>query len=248
MNGISDESAEMPVQRPKAPAMRLLSARWLPPLILAIMLLAGFTWLGVQQQQMEQASVQQQRDTAVKLAEMQQQQTWLLDYYNAMSTLLANNNLIQAQVNDEVALVADARTQEVLSQLDADHKADVMRFLYETRLINNDVHVIRTIDLDLHSAHLGGIDLRDTYLVGIDMSGADLRNANLSDASLNFANLDNANLAGANLQASDLHNVSLAGANLAGANLQDAVGLTAEQLAQVGTLKGATMPDGSVHP
>jgi uncharacterized protein YjbI with pentapeptide repeats len=80
------------------------------------------------------------------------------------------------------------------------------------------------------------------------MNGADLRNANLSNTTLNFANLDNANLAGTNLQASDLHNVSLAGANLTRANLKDAVGLTADQLSKVKTLKGATMPDGSVHP
>jgi uncharacterized protein YjbI with pentapeptide repeats len=246
-NGASNELTETPTQKPTAPLTRLLSSHWLPSLLLALVLLAGFTWLGIQQHQIAQL-LHQQHDTAVQSAEAQQQQAWLLNYYNAMSTLLTNNNLIQAQATDEVALVADAHTLEVLRQLDPDHKVGVMRFLYQTRLINNDVHVIRTTELDLHNAHLAGIDLRDTYLLGINMHGADLRNTNLSDTKLNFANLDSANLAGANLQASDLHNVSLAGANLAGANLKDTVGLTTDQLSRVKTLKGATMPDGSVHP
>jgi uncharacterized protein YjbI with pentapeptide repeats len=238
---------EPPTQKPTAPLARLSSSHWLPSLLLTLVLLAGFIWLGIQQHQINQALLQQ-HDTAVQSAAAQQQQAWLSNYYNTMTTLLTNNNLVQAQVTDEVALVADAHTLEVLHQLDPDHKASVMRFLYHTRLINNDVHVIRTAELDLHNVHLADIDLRDTYLVGINMHGADLHNANLSDTKLNFANLDNANLARANLQAADLHNVSLTGANLAGANLKDAVGLTADQLSRVKTLKGATMPDGSVHP
>jgi uncharacterized protein YjbI with pentapeptide repeats len=123
-----------------------------------------------------------------------------------------------------------------------------MHLLYQTTLISNDVHVVRTTEMDLQGAHLSNIGLRDIYLVGANMGGADLHNANLSDATLIFADLHNANLAGTNLQATDLHNVNLAGANLAGANLKDAIGLTINQLSQVKTLAGATMPDGSVHP
>jgi hypothetical protein len=142
---------ETPKQKPTAPLTRLLSSHWSPSLLLTLVLLAGFIWLGIQQHQIGQALLQQEHDTAVQSAKAQQQQA-LLNYYNAMSTLLTNNNLIQAQVTDEVALLADAHTQEVLRQLDPDHKAGVMRFLYQTRLINNDVHVIRTTELDLHNA------------------------------------------------------------------------------------------------
>jgi hypothetical protein len=57
----------------------------------------------------------------------------------------------------------------------------------------------------------------------IDLSGADLSDADLSGANLNGANLSHA--------------------NLVSADLRFAKGWTNEQLAQVETLVGATMPD-----
>jgi uncharacterized protein YjbI with pentapeptide repeats len=248
MNSISGSLTEIPTHKPASLLKRFLSSHWFPSLMLAILLLIGFVSLGILQYWNNQALLQQQHNTAVQIAASQQQQALLLNYYTEISTLMANNNLLHAQPSDAVKLLADAQTLEVLRQLDADHKVGVMRFLYQTTLIGNDVHVIRTTEMDLHNAHLSNIDLRDTYLVGANMSGADLHNTNLSDATLIYTNLNNANLAGTNLQATDLHNVSLAGANLAGANLKDAVGLTADQISQARTLKGATMPDGSVHP
>jgi uncharacterized protein YjbI with pentapeptide repeats len=68
-----------------------------------------------------------------------------------------------------------------------------------------------------------------------NLSGADLSNANLSGADLSGkTDLSNANLVGA-----ILNNVVLSGANLYLAKISD------EQLAQVESLMGATMPDGS---
>ena len=248
MHSTSGSLAEPSTQKPESPLQHFLSSRWLPSLLLAILLVIGFVSLGILQYGNNQALLQQQRNTAVQIAASQQQQALLLNYYTEISTLMANNNLLHAQPSDAVKLLADAQTLEVLRQLDADHKVGVMRFLYQTTLIGNDVHVIRTTEMDLHNAHLSNIEFRDTYLVGVNMRGAELHDTNLSDATLIYTNLNNANLAGTNLEATDLHNVSLVGANLAGADLKDAVGLTANQISQAKTLKGATMPDGSVHP
>jgi uncharacterized protein YjbI with pentapeptide repeats len=53
----------------------------------------------------------------------------------------------------------------------------------------------------------------------------------------------------ANLSRADLLGADLLGADLSGANLKDAKNITTEELEmQAKSLKGATMPDGSIHP
>jgi uncharacterized protein YjbI with pentapeptide repeats len=160
---------------------------------------------------------------------------------------MVQDKLLQAHPADAATLVADAYTTESLRKLDPDRKAELMRFLYQTKLISNDTRIINMTEDDVHGAHMANIDIRDTYLVGINLSGADLHRAILSDATLTFANLTNANLANTNFQASDMHNVILTGANLAGANLRDAIGLNSDLLEHVRSLAGAIMPDGSIH-
>ena len=71
---------------------------------------------------------------------------------------------------------------------------------------------------------------------------------------LGLANLSNANLSNANLSRTYLYNADLHNANLSGANLKDAFGYNFGNLRneilekQAKSLKGATMPDGSIHP
>src|SRR5437762_2552792 len=95
MKKTSDELAELPAQKTKTLLMYLLSSNWLLSLLLAVLLLIGFTWLGTKQQN-SQTLLQQQHDITVQSAADQQQQALLLDYYNAISALLTNNNLIQS--------------------------------------------------------------------------------------------------------------------------------------------------------
>ena len=49
------------------------------------------------------------------------------------------------------------------------------------------------------------------------------------------------------LNGADLSDADLGDANLGGADLSGATGVTDEQLAEAGTLEGATMPNGSKH-
>jgi uncharacterized protein YjbI with pentapeptide repeats len=70
------------------------------------------------------------------------------------------------------------------------------------------------------------------------MNGADLRSANM----------DRAELSGAHLHGANLQQANLSGADLSHADLNGAIGTTRTQLARAMSLKGATMPDGSIHP
>jgi hypothetical protein len=127
--------------------------------------------------------------------------------------------------------------------------------------------------LDLRRADLRGADLSGSDLSDADLRGADLRRANLSDADLRGANLlpydaqDPAKLNSFNLNGVDPRNIDLrgdslkvtnlsgailsdaelSGANLAYANLNDAKGVTQEQLAACTSFKDATMPNGQKY-
>jgi uncharacterized protein YjbI with pentapeptide repeats len=59
--------------------------------------------------------------------------------------------------------------------------------------------------------------------------------------------LFNAELMYANLQAAKLEGADLSAAGVENADLRNATGLTLQQIRSVHSLKGATMPDGSVH-
>lgn len=104
---------------------------------------------------------------------------------------------------------------------------------------------------DFSLADLIGADLRGANLRGVNLRGANLSQANLSSANLRWANLHgvdlrNANLAKANLREADLGGAVLDGTDLSGVNLSGTK-VTPEQLAEVASLKGAIMPNSTVH-
>lgn len=221
---------------------------WLQFPVLALILIGGIIWLSVQQSQLAMRESQQQRATALQIAHDQQQETLLMNYMHTISSMDVHDRLFTAKPADTTAVVATSLTLETLRKLDQDRKATLMRFLYETLLINNDHHAISMVGADISYAHMRSIDLRDTLLESANLSHTDLRDANLSYATLSYANLAGADLTGVNLQGADLHNVNLAGANLSRANLRDAFDLGSTTFATAKSLAGATMPNGSVHP
>jgi uncharacterized protein YjbI with pentapeptide repeats len=121
--------------------------------------------------------------------------------------------------------------------------------------------------IDLNGAILGGANLSEANLSEANLSGANLSGANLNGANLIGANLSEANLSGANLSGAfldgadlsyaDLTDADLSDADLFGADLSDAdlsyadlsgvEGVTTEMREQQAkSLRGATMPDGTV--
>ncbi|MEB3321361.1 MAG: pentapeptide repeat-containing protein [Synechococcaceae cyanobacterium] len=115
-------------------------------------------------------------------------------------------------------MLAEGRLAAVISSVDREGSARILRFLSHARLLTplrRDLRLGRAI-LDgegnyeedrLHGVPvirlqriLKGIDLSGTDLRGVDFNGADLRGADLSRADLREANLAGANLGGANLE------------------------------------------------
>ncbi len=105
-------------------------------------------------------------------------------------------------------------------------------------------HLTRTY---LKGARMMGANLTGAHLIGYDLTGADLSYAQLGGAYLGGADLSSSNLTYADLTGAHLIGADLNGSNLTYADLTDAT-VTNEQLAQATSLKGATMPDGSIHP
>lgn len=220
---------------------------WLHLLLPSTVLLLGIIWLSIQQDLLYQQTNQQQRNTALQVAQAQQQNTILMSYQASITDMMLHNNLRDAKELSTEHLVAQVKTAETLYQLGPDGKGALMRFLYETKLINNDTPIISLRELDVHGANMRNLDLRDTYIFGADMHGADARGINLSYANLDYVNFSTANLIGADLHGSDMKNINLSGADLSGANLKDVTNLSQEQLAKVKSLVGTIMPDGSTH-
>lgn len=113
---------------------------------------------------------------------------------------------------------------------------------------------------DLKGANLKEKDLSGRKLIQADLSYADLSDSflhkiNLEKANLFRANLFRANLLRANLRCANLQQVNLVGADLSGADLSGAdlsgakVGSGNRIMVKLtGTiLKGAILPDGSIH-
>jgi uncharacterized protein YjbI with pentapeptide repeats len=217
-------------------------------LLLPVVLLVSLVWFGLERHQVERMLGKQQHDTAITIAQDQQQTALLANYMDHISTMILSNKLLHSTPTDDARVAAEAQTLTVLPQLDAEHKGMLLRFLMQTKLINNDLRVINLRDADLHGAQLHGADLRDTYLLGANLSGADLSGVNLSYASLAFTNLSAANLTGADLQSAEMQGANLTSAILKGANLKDILDLHDDQLVKAKSLTGATMPDGSTHP
>jgi len=245
---VKDKPEQQPPESPWSRGRTRTLWDWLQLLLVPIILIAGFGWLSFQQTQSNLQLSRQQHETALQIADTQQQVTILSTYESNISDMMLHDGLRTSQPSSTVALVAEVDTATALRQLEPIGKGSLLRFLYETALINNDTHVIGLSELDAHNANLYHIDLRDTYLFGLDMHGSDMRGVNLSYATLNYVSLANANLAGTDLHGSDMRDTDLTGANLSGANLKDVTELTSAQLAKAKSLTGATMPDGSLHP
>jgi hypothetical protein len=226
---------------------------WLQLLgVLAVPIVVGFgaVWFTSQQSKVAEAeNKDNQRETALQA------------YIDKISELILNEHLGDLTEDgnlkpeyERVRNIARVRTITVLFQLDARRIEFVFAFLRESGLMSSTANYrvvslsdanLRKINLskanlyraDFRNAILFRANLRDTNLIEANLSQAILRKANLSQAQL-----WEANLTGADLSLADLRDADFSDANLFKANVTD------EQLNQAKSLKGATMPDGTIHP
>jgi hypothetical protein len=201
--------------------------------VLAIPVVVGIgaAWFTTQQSKASEATNQRQHDTELEISTDNQRESALQAYIDKISELLLKEHLGDLTPDgklkpeyEAVRNIARVRTLTVLRDLksDAERKESILEILYESGLIDMGKHIIDLSGADLSQADVSGADLSRA-----DLSGANLRKANLSNAILFNANFSNAILEEANFNKS---------------------WVTREQLEQAKSLKGATMPDGSIHP
>ena len=155
-------------------------------------------------------------------AEQVQQDTTLNDYIQQMSDLMLTKRLLSSTPLDAVRSVARTTTLTTLRRLEGSRKGEVVRFLWEARLID----VTRGSPVRLARADLSFADLTNADLTFANLADADLADADLTGANLTDVDLIDADLTHANLTAADLTHANFTGADLTDADLTDAADLT----------------------
>lgn len=165
------------------------------------------------------------RDLTIQQNRITQQQT-IDAYFQGVSDLALNDEGLLEDWPQERA-IAEGRTAAILSSVNAEGKAKVLRFLSQSRLLTplrRDQHLGRAI---LNG--MGGYDEDRAYgvrviylgvmLAGANLSGTDLRWTDLSEANMVRASLSRCDLVKANLARTILYEANLAGADLKGTQL-----------------------------
>ncbi len=204
---------------------------WMQLLVVPIVLAVGGFFLSVAQEERQQAVTDERARAAA-----------LQGYLDQMGVLLIDKNLGTPEEKSGTLTLARARTLTVLEGLGPNEKRDLMRFLYEAKLItgkpseidesklppgvarNEDQRAICSTskeDLcDNQSSVDPTVDLKNANLSGTSLQNANLWGASLFQADLsNKANLGDSVLVGATLTGARLDGANLDGANLYGAEM-----------------------------
>ena len=197
----------------------------------------------------EQAALEKKRfnEQAVlekEIAESNQKEEVLQAYFDRLSTLLVDKNLIAIAIKQDTASEEErellssavtmirARTLSILRKFgeDGGRKTSVIQFLMEAKIIRN-------LNLSLEGAYLVNADLSDAdfrsdystllFRESINLTYANFSNAKLkrvifSDADLRGAIFNNADLSNAEIRGNDLTGAKLVSARLIRANLTNA--------------------------
>lgn len=162
------------------------------------------------------------KDLTIQQNRITQQQT-IDTYFQGVSELAMDEKGLLEDWPQERA-IATGRTAALLSSVDAEGKAKILRFLSQSKLvtpIQRDRHLGRPI-LDGHGGYAEdreeGVRVIDlgVMLAGCDLSGTDLRWVDLSEANLVRANFSHCDLVKANLARTILYEANLSRADLKG--------------------------------
>lgn len=188
-----------------------------------------------------------------EIAADNQRYSVLSDYFDDMTELQLDKGLIENLSSQPIMTlsegkqarqIARAKTLTSLRQLngDGERKGQLLKFLYEAKLIGNQcqnnpetLEVLNCLEpiLDLDGARLEevkleppiplkGIDLDKALLAGANLQGIDLTKAEMQGAILKGANLTGALLAESKMAKTDLEGAILTGAFLWSADLANA--------------------------
>jgi uncharacterized protein YjbI with pentapeptide repeats len=139
--------------------------------VLAIPVAVGFgvAWFTRTQQLRDQKAAEQQVELERELTRDNQREAALQAYIDKMSELLLDKvtPLGKSDSPDEVRKIARVRTVTVLPRLDGVRKMSVLRFLHESRLIDEDKSIVDLEGANLRGADLGDVRPEDNYLLAL---------------------------------------------------------------------------------
>jgi len=199
---------------------------WLDLLLIPILLAIG-AWL----------LSQVEKETKEKVEADRQKQQLLNTYVEQMTSLLLTHQLRSSAQSSEVRDIARTKTLSVFRRLDKSRKAEVLQFLYESKLISKNP-VVRLVGAKISGAALDGAVLRNvdirgaffvnasmrkSYLNDADFTGCDFTGADLRDADLDGANFSNAKFIKAKLSNVDFSKANIHGADFMGADLRESI-------------------------
>jgi uncharacterized protein YjbI with pentapeptide repeats len=179
------------------------------------------TWSKLQQPN-EAEIVAEELKTERQIAQDRDQEAALQNYFDRMTELLLKEKLRESDEDSEVRSLARTRTLTVLRSLNDIRKGWLLRFLYESKLIDTRKIIIDLRGADLNAANLDEAILPEANLSGVSLIGAQLRKAMLFNANLGGANLTEAFMRGVYLYGANLEGVLLARAILHEAELSNA--------------------------
>jgi uncharacterized protein YjbI with pentapeptide repeats len=201
---------------------------WLQLLIIPAVLALGGYLFTQSENRRTQETADQQRTLDRELADQRRQDDMLQAYLERMSQLLTDKErpLDKAHPGDSVYNAARAQTLAILPGLNGQRKGNVLRFLYESRLLTIDRRYLgldKEKPLMLDDADLTGVAFRGHVNLGhVNLRLADLSHAHLNHVWLWGAYLKGAKLRDVDLRGVDLHEAELGGVDLSGADLRDA--------------------------
>jgi len=165
----------------------------------------------------------QERKIDREIAAEQYQQRLLQDYLDRISKLLLDKELDESESKGRVTAVGQVLTLTVLRQSDALRRGEILRFLYEAKLIEKKKRIVDLHGVELSGAAFPGLNLEKVDLSGAIMDRCDLRKAILREADLSGATLNHSKLDHAILQEAELSKATLNSTKLNHANLKSAI-------------------------
>lgn len=202
---------------------------------------------------------QQSSNNARELAKEQYIESSFQKYFDNISQLILDRELLTSDEDHPSHTIAWQRTVAVTRILDEERKSILLDFLYYTDLIYNKkdsdppqlFSVVNLYNADFSKIDYKGSFLNNTHLRGAIFEGANLTNTMLRESNLEDANFKNCILDGCDFLRANLHGTNLSGASLRNADftladLQGAI-VSEKQLNTVKTLLGSILPNGEIY-
>lgn len=154
--------------------------------------------LGSFLQNLDKKRLEKQQKQDSEIAKDLQRQKALKDYFNEVEVLLLDQDWnFKNSRFDKIKILLRAKTLHVLGELDGKRKGSLVKFLVESKVIEQYPCLLRSADLS------------NAKLFGINLSNADLSEANLYKADLFVAVLTEVDFTGTNLTRADLRGALL---------------------------------------